>query len=299
MKIEVINHSRLYSPNNPSVKSSEVSTTISEGALNQAAKMPNVELTITGPKNYHQVDEFIDMVENSVAHNGNDAIILPFSPQGKDGDKLIKILKEFNGKVIAVNVPPSQKTIKALDGKIKGYVGPCEKEMGRRAVRELMIRSKASIQFDELVIVTVGHEKNHYGHNLRIEGIKDIAKKYCDITDVYVLEIDAEDQEVILPSQLIGQDLGVITLGVRGTEAVLQSPWQKEIQNRLVGIDLNRTTCEAIEDFAVQCTLIQHPREQGRLAVNMAAIGARDHFYTEIYCGPTVVDNYNCNVFSQ
>lgn len=297
MKIELISHSRLFSPQNPGIKYSEVSTAIAEGAIDWAKKLPSVSLTVTGPKNYHQDDETISLLEAAVLDHKNDVIVFPFSPPSKADNKIIKILQEFDGdEIIAVNVPANPKILKALDGKITGYAGPCEPEMGRRALRELVERSRVSAPFTDLVVTVVAHEKGHYGHSLRIKGIKKIAKKYPDIDRVHVIEINPEDRDIAFPSQLQGKDIAVIALGVRGLEAVRKSSWQDEIQNRLVGMDLNPSTSEAINASQALCTIIQHPFQQGAGAIQLVTARKNEN-YTEVYYGPTVVDFYNRAAF--
>jgi len=301
MKIALISHSRIGKTAEPGEKYSEVWAAICKGAerkVRRAGLSGVKNLKIFSPVSYHDHKEFLTLVDAAVGENP-DALILPFMPTEDDLVKeMTEILSDYQGKIIAVNVPPTPEIEKRLKN-IVGYVGMNEFEAGRMAVRRLFMENETIER-----IIVVEHEKGHYGHRLRTEGAR---KESYDsgIQKVVEIYVGAEEYETEnLKNTLEGSGLstdsitGIITLGVRGTEAALKAIDEAGIVVPIVGMDLNEAVREAIESGRVLATLIQHPEDEGRLAVKMA-IGAVNSKLERrvVYCGPTLVDKNNIAVF--
>ena len=183
--------------------------------------------------------------------------------------------------------------IKEQLSNIVGYVGMNERAAGRLAVFWLVTRNT-----DIRKILVVKHEEGHYGHRLRIHGIKEIDVSWIIGRPTKVEEIytGAETYKIdALKKSLSDEQAGVVTLGVRGTEAVLQTG----IPTSIVGMDLNDNIRFAIKEGRVLATLIQHPVREGSLAMKMASeiITNPDLPYREVYCGPTLVTQDNVEAF--
>jgi len=282
-------HSRIRDPQRPEQKYSEVWTDICRGAQ-WRAKERSVVLDILSPLSYHEHDEFLKLVGIAVERKP-DFLILPFTLLPSSGEeKLLDILDDFPGRIVAVNVPPSDLARARLGKRLAGYVGMNEYGAGQRAALELIQTLSDGFRYNPEMkaIVVPKHEEGHYGHWLRIEGIKEVAR----IHGIPVREefVGAEKQKRL---KLGEGKYGVITLGNRGTEAALaDSVDQKQILG-LVGMDLNPTIANAILDTRVKATLIQHPYQQGALAIDMA-LGPGGTYY----CGPTLINMDNVRVFN-
>lgn len=281
--IVLVSHGRIKRTAEPGEKYSEVWTVICDGAEQEAQKTSGVNLEVLAPQRYHDHSEFVSLVNKAVQKNP-DAIGLPFTPtEHKFVKKMVDILKGFKGKIIAVNVPPTP-GIKGQLAKIVGYVGMNERAAGKLAA--FWLRSQSIVKRE---IIVPKHEKGHYGFFLRIEGIKDMAG------DLHIEELFTGAEIYItdtLKKSLESGQKGVVTLGVRGTEAVLET----EIPVPIIGMDLNDNVRSAIKDGRVLATLIQHPEQEGSLAVKMAT-ETKEIPYREVYCGPTLITKDNIEVF--
>lgn len=232
--ITIISHSRI----DPKFgKTSEVWTEIINGA-----KKCNQELTVLAPtKSYNDVNEWYSLVEKAISSADN--LILPFT-KGSDG--FVEMLNSFEGNIVLVNTPPPEEWKKRLKKKIS-YVGLDEYRMGYFAAEILL----DSIGYQEEILVLL-HEKNHEGHDLRINGIASRVK-------VIKLYIDPEDENAIIPEEK--RDLPVITLGIRGTEVALKTT------KKIVAIDSNEKILEALKQGNIIAVLTQNPEKQGQEAV--------------------------------
>lgn len=233
--ITIISHSRI----DPKFgKTSEVWTEIINGA-----KKCNQELTVLAPtKSYNDVKEWYSLVEKAIG--STDSLILPFT---KGSDDFVEMLNSFEGDIVLVNTPPPEEWKKRLKKKIP-YVGLDEYRMGYFAAETLL----DSIGSQEKILVLL-HEKNHEGHDLRINGIK------ASGVEVIKLYIDPEDENAIIPEEK--RDLPVITLGIRGTEVALKTT------KKIVAIDSNEKVLESLKQGNIVAVLTQNPEKQGREAV--------------------------------
>jgi len=289
--IEFISHSRLKMTAGPGQKSSEVWSDIADGFL-KAANNSEVETRISGPMSYHDNEEYINLVAAAI-NRKPDAIVLPFSPSGKAREKFTNVLEGYDGNIVAVNVPPSPEQKKILGKRLLGYTGMNEFAAGETAARELIFRKWENKIMHILVLV---HEKNHSGLELRVEGVKHGVKNYGFNPDVRAVYVDPKKQKVAIPKRWLMKDenFGVITLGIRGTEAALISSPIKPFG--IVSIDLDNDVKQAILNNSIACTLIQHPREEGMIAMKIALNPGNE--FAELFCGPTIVDKNNVHVFA-
>lgn len=288
-KVVLVSHSRIKEMAEPGEKYSEVWTEIVDGAKEEARKL-GIDLTVLSPKSYHDNAEFLHNVKKA-AEMQPAVIILPFTPTEKEiVDDFIHTLQDFQGKLIAVNVPPSPPYREALGEKIAGYVGMNEKEAGRMAVIWLLSNTPPGIE--EIIIPT--HERGHFAFTLRIDGVKEIASQQgVSVREVFVGVTDEEHRKAV---EMISAKNGFVTLGVRGTEAVVHNILNAPV----VGIDLNDEVRQWIKEGKVIATCIQHPKNQGKLAVEMASeVITKPELLREIYCGPTLVTKNNIEVFKR
>ena len=149
-------------------------------AIVSGAKKVETDLAILAPTSYHNHKEFISLIKEAVEKQP-DVLILPFTPTEPNlVEEMVKILQQFKGKIVAINVPPTPEIKKKLPN-IIGYVGPNEEETGILAAEMLLRRFRL-----KKIVITM-HEKGHYGHELRIKGIEKNAKKHgVEIVKVYV-----------------------------------------------------------------------------------------------------------------
>lgn len=281
----LVSHSRIYDPVRQEQKSSEVWTEICNGAKNRA-RQRSVRLKVLSPKNYHNLGEFLDLVEMAILKKP-EFLILPGTPLpgSKEQERLLCALNDYAGKIAFVNVPMDKEALKQLGDKVVGYVGMNEYGAGQRAAKELIF-SLQGRSIDGVVVLK--HEEGHFGHWLRIQGIKQVVEHLgTPVKEVYV---GTENQ---IPVSLNGGKFGVITLGNRGTEAALTL--KPEQIAGLIGMDMNPKVADAILDSRVRSTIIQHPRAQGILAIDQVLEYTGK--FQEYFCGPTVVTSDNVRVF--
>lgn len=281
-------HSRLKKNARLGQKFSEVGTGIVAGAEAEAKKK-SVDLKTLSPDPdgpYFDLEVYLGLTELGVEMSP-DFLILPFTPIGSQKErKFLNILNSFNGKIIAVNVPPNQEAIRRLGDRFIGYSGMVEDRAGEMIAEQLLL----SRGMMPTPIFVLEHEriKEHYALALRFEGIKRIAERYhCKVESIYV---GTENQQVFLPTD---EKCYIIYLGIRGYEAALTINPDQILG--LAGVDLDEKIYKALfnPDSKLKCTVIQHPPDQGASAVNMifeppAVWGG---------CGPTPIESCNALVF--
>lgn len=282
-------HSRI----DPAQKHSSVWRQIAEGFEDSVKRYhPSIScLVYSLQENYNNIEEYLRIVPKSI-ENKPGAMVLPLTPQqGEYEEQLLKMLEAYEGFIVAINVPPDVNARERLKN-LRGYVGMNEVDAGRLAAKiSLSHYSKSSC-------IYVPRDKPvHYGYDLRIAGIRDIAK----LVNVTVCEIDINNEK---NSRVICQSMesaSFITLGPIGTDFAQKA--KKEFPEKVFGIvamDLNPETAAGIRSGDIICALIQHPREQGAKAAELAIkllTGQETAPYTEIFCGPTLVDLNNLSVF--
>jgi len=285
----LISQNRVWDPMNPKKLFSEVWSNVCDGAKNRA-KEKSVQLKVLIPKNYHDREEFLNLVEVGIKSKP-DFLVLPFTLiESEMEKKFLEMLKSFEGEIYALNVLPNNIAHQELGKKLKGYVGNNEVATGKKAAKELI----SSVKNMECIMV-LRHEKNQYGHSLRVKGIKEVAGKHnIPVEEVY---FKPEEQKLVLPDKLIGKKFGIITLGNRGTEAALTIDPNQVLG--LVGVDLNDKIASAILDSKVKCTFVQHPYMQGIRVIDMVLEPDGGKEFREIFCGPTMIDSDNALAFEK
>lgn len=283
--IILITHSRIF---HPKLKFSGVWQAIAKG-FKESLKKIGVKFDVLSLKeNYNDVNEYIEKVAEGVTKKP-DALILPFTPkQGELRRKFFSLLKDFKGIIIGINVPISPLEIEELKGKLRGYVGMNEFEAGRVAAKQLLM---SDMDFDTIYVPV--DKPDHYGYLLRIEGIENIAKPYGKF--VQIIDINNKEESISICKSM--ERPAIISLGPIGTEFALNVQGKNPA---IVAMDLDSRTEEAILSGKITCTLIQHPEEQGALAAQLAVdilTGEKTSPYTEIFCGPTIVDRNNIAIF--
>ena len=258
-------------------KVSESWKKISEGAVVKAEEL-NISLKVFSPKSYHDDDEFLLLVARAVKENP-DVLIIPFTL----AEKMTETLQGFSGKIVAINVPPTKEIRKNLPNFV-GYVGMDQEEAGRLAAEKLLSHDRRINKF-----VVLKHTEYNYSHEKRIEGIKEIAEEWrIEVVEVYV---GAENQEIGGLKKILDNETGVITLGIRGTEAALKAVQETKLSVPIVGMDLNKKIADAIRYGEVLAIIDQHLREQGTEAIELSVRAVKGNNK------PAVVMQRNLNLF--
>ena len=288
VSIILITHSRIK---HPTLKFSGVWQAIVEGFLEATSKYSLKCEVFSLLRNYNDIKEYLEKVAEAIAKNP-DIIVLPLTPeQGEYEERLIKMLESYRGIVIAINVPPNFVFQQRLKGKLKGYVGTNEKDSGRKAARELFYSGKI---FDVIYVIK---DKDHFGYLKRTEGVHEIAGEY----GIPVCTIDIRDSKKTDIICKFMEQPAIISLGPVGTDFASSLKNKYPINPIVVAMDLDDKTAKAINSGEVLCTLIQHPREQGALSGEIAyniITGRETSAFTNIYCGPTIVDRNNIAIFT-
>jgi ABC-type sugar transport system substrate-binding protein len=290
LKVGLAIHSRTK---HPTLKSSSVWGLIYDGFAQFFAQFPRISYFILPIiENYNDIEEYLEKVEEAIKENP-DVLVLPLTPkQGEFERRLLIMLKKYKGIIIAINVPPDENAMRELNGNLRGYVGMHEIEAGRKAALRLF---SSGIDFD--CIYFPNDKLEHYGYSLRRLGAESVAKMH----NIPVCQIDitnTKNAEVICACM---DHAAFISFGPVGTSFAIEA--QKRYPTKVAGIvaiDLDQKTAEAIKSQKVICALIQHPREQGARAAELAVgllAGTITSAYTQIYCGPTIVDLDNISIF--
>lgn len=286
MEIAMVLHSRIKENAKEGEKYSEVMTEIANGARNwlitNHKEVRDVNLRVSSQKeSYSSPEEFSALINDEVHMQNPDVIIMPFSLCLTDyEDDFFDLLRDFDGGVIAINVPPMRRVIKESNINYLGYVGGDEKTAGKRLADQIF--SKKS---DVKKIFVLNHKENHYGLKLRIDGIETRAYKNKALRDVEEICIDPEskygnkDIEGVISliktkreMEEFENNFAIATLGVRGAEMAIEIKKKMGIDFPIVGMDINDNVRQAIKDGIVFSTLIQEPspHQQGWQAVAMA-----------------------------
>lgn len=293
MEIAMVLHSRVKENAKDGEKYSEVMTEIANGARSwpvpgfeeiMGFKHPNpnnVNLKIYSPvQSYSSANEFLSLINYVIYNEDSDVIIMPFSLCMIDWEEaFIANLSSYDGRVIAINVPPTRKIVKETNINYLGYVGGDERTAGKRLVDQIFFKKNNTEK-----IYILNHKENHYEIRLRIDGAENQVNKNEALKDVETVCIDSESSRNKNVQQIIaqinkdeerenfGNDFGIATLGVRGTEMAIEIKKEMGIDFPIVGMDINDTVKQAIKDGIVFSTLIQEPspHQQGWQAVAMA-----------------------------
>lgn len=262
--VSYLSHTRLYNPNDPERKYSFVWEDNKEGVLMEVNNHPTLfsECTVWAPEEkYHDMVIYLDILRKVVILNP-DVIIMPFTPKsGEFEDEMIKILKPYQGIIIAITAGPTEKAIKELPN-LRGFVGPDESEMGQMAAEGIISTHRPKH------VLIPNDKPNHAGYQERIKRIKEIASLY-GVESVREVFFDVEDEKTFLVEP--EENTVIIGLGPMGTKLALKV--RQNYPDRIVGIstmDMSDETKDAIRANLLY-SVIQHPREQGVKAVQIAA----------------------------
>lgn len=189
-------------------------------------------------KFYHDQKEFVELIEAAIKElrtypSGYEKnLVIPFSVTNKGLKKrLIEALKqcpEIN--IYGINVPPEEEYLSQLPN-ICGYAGLEECEVGKELYHALTAKANVS------KILIIRHQEN-LGLEMRIRGIQKEALK--DGKKVIILGAHEHRR---IRDVILAKDVGVITLGCRGTEALLNAKPQENVP--LICVDSN----QRIEDM--------------------------------------------------
>ena len=292
--IGFVSHSRIRKAKGDE-KFSEVMTSIFEGIKNVFSLEDNKKinnLTPYLPLNYSDSEEFLLLVEQAVKDKP-DVLIIPYTLSSPD---FLKLLKSFDGKIVGINVPPSDKIISEIKEKHIGYVGMNEFAAGSQSVGQLFRLSRK--EFSRITdVLVIRHKRNHYGHDLRVNGIKEKANDWDKkVLELFIDENSDDLKEVKQLAEKNGlRDVGIITLGNRGTEFALNNIIPDFPFVPIIAMDSNAQIAKAISDKKVICALVQNPFNQGLLAGRKAISQDRG----DIFCGPIIMDSDNMEVINQ
>jgi len=293
--IMLVTHSRIF---HPELKFSGVWNDIAIGFKNfleSLLKVPGLFLrysVLSLIKNYNNIEEYLEKVAEAITNNP-DVLILPLTPkQGELEEQLLKMLEGYSGIIIAINVPPDENAMKRLKN-LRGYVGMNEKGAGIKAAEKLFSTTR---DFD---CVYVPNDKlSHYGYEQRTQGIREVSDQYS--IPVCTIDINNPKRADIICKLM--ERGAFISLGPIGTAFALEAQETcPEKVHAIVAMDLDKKTSEAIVSGNVICTLIQHPKQQGAKAAELAVniiTGKVTSAFTNIYCGPTIIDRDNIAIFA-
>ena len=276
-------------------KFSEVMTNIFEGIKEafslEANQKTNNLIPYLPQLSYSDPEEFLGLVEQAIKDN-LDVLIIPYT---LSSSKFLKLLKSFNGKIVGINVPPSDKTILEMKEKHIGYVGMNEFAAGSQSVCQFFRLTQKKF-FAIKNILVIRHKRNHNGHDLRVNGIREKANDWGKKVSEFFIEEGSDDlsgiNNLIQEKGLKGT--GIITLGNRGTEFALENIIADFSFIPIIAMDSNIQITKAISDKKIICTLVQDSFNQGLLAGCKAISQER----VDIFCGPIVMDSDNIKVIN-
>lgn len=260
-------HSHIKGRSKKVAKHSEVWSDI-ESSAEKRAKELGVEFRSYCPvHHYHDIDEFLGLIKKAVKREP-DFIALPFTAKI---DQIKEILKDFKGKIIPVNVP-----VQYRDKRFLGYCGQDEYSAGVMVAKEL---NKVMTIKKIHALIILRHQGEHYGHELRIKGIKSITTA----SSIIEIQTGTTVLEEILKCKDI--DFTIATLGNRGSEVALNL----EEDILIMGMDLNLRIRRAIENGEMIGSVVQRPKKQGKNIIDIAWRNSK----TNIYSGPYLVTKNN------
>jgi len=228
----VVSHSRIKDFCQSGQKFSEVWTRICKDIVENAYRHGVKGIKVLSPKRfYHDEKEVVALILEAIQQlleypDGYEkTLIIPFSLTDKGlKKKLIDILRNAAGiKIYGINVPPDEEYLSQIPN-ICGYAGLDEFAVGQELYTELVSRVEVS------KVLVIRHQKNE-GLEMRIDGIKDAAQNKKE-----VIVLGAHEHRQI-KNVIASKNVGVITLGCRGTEAILGLKMVESIP--LVCMDIN------------------------------------------------------------
>jgi len=243
----IVPHSRIRDFCQSGQKFSEFWTNVMKIVCENARAHGIRGVKIMAPKKfYHDQKEFVELIEAAIKElmsypSGYDRnLIIPFSITNLGLKKrLIEVLKqcpEIN--VYGINVPPDNEYLSQLSN-ICGYAGLEEYDVGKNLYHALIEKNHVS------KILVLRHQSNA-GLEMRIGGILEEAAK--DGRDVIIVN---SHQHRRIRSILSTKDVGVITLGCRGTEALLNIKSEEKVP--FVCMDRNERIEEAVKNSNAIC----------------------------------------------
>jgi myo-inositol-1-phosphate synthase len=200
---------------------SEHWTSLTEGIKKEEAKAGRQVEVMSVRKHYHNGPEYVSVMRKAVEKINGYApgykknLIVSFSVT-EDGlkEEVIEILNSAVGvNIYGVDAPPDEKYYAAVPA-IRGHIGIDEEQLGRDLFKELMSKSE---EISEIRVIF--HQKNNQTLNLRLKGIKEMASMSEKKVEVHAYYTFQHRQ---IKKDLFSGKVGIITLGNRGTEKILE-----------------------------------------------------------------------------
>ncbi len=139
------------------------------------------------------------------------------------------------------------------------------------------------------ILIILKHEKSHYGHSLRIEGMKKFVNdSRFQRKSIFEILTGTMNYQVDTLKEVFkekGKDFLIATLGNRGTEAALSVTSNIPI----MGMDINNSVRKAILRNQMIGTIVQKPSLQGENIIQIA----RWSIKADIHSGPFLVTREN------
>jgi len=249
--------------------------TVKQGA-EAAAKEFNVNLTFKAPNSESDVDEQIEMVENSIEEKADVIILAASSYMG---------LAQVVDKAAYFKIPVISVDAEVGSARVTTYVGSNSYEAGQKSAERLIQLLKG---YGEIGILnftnSYSRENNDPPSSMssgprdadeREKGFLNYAARY---PNVHVVQISYTSSETRAAENLTRLMLikhpnlrGIATLNEiasQGAAKVLQESGRSDIS--MVAFDSSPTMMELLQDGTVQATVVQNPFSNGYLAVKHA-----------------------------
>ncbi|MDD3085004.1 MAG: hypothetical protein PHU32_03925 [Candidatus ainarchaeum sp.] len=188
-------------------KFSEIFSKIAE-SIYELGKSRNINIKMNSPiKEYCDRCEYCDSLEKTIQGNSpNDILFTVFCYEDME-DRMIEILKNYKGRIIAVNSPPSEKILEALGVPIL-YFGPDDEDLGKKLGETALLYSNPKSKF-----FVIHHKENYRPFTLRNKGL------FSVIDSSLITYLNIKDLPTINPSK---NDI-FISYGNRPSEEVLKA----------------------------------------------------------------------------
>ncbi|MDD4662153.1 MAG: hypothetical protein PHG24_02640 [Candidatus Pacebacteria bacterium] len=203
---KIVMSSRIRSRAFSGDKFSEIFSEIAE-SIYEFGRLKNINVEMDSPvKGYCDRYEYCEVLRKATEKsNANDILFTIFCYEDVE-DEIIEILKDYKGQIVAVNSPPSDKILEALQVPIL-YFGPDDEALGKKLAEEALRHSNSESRF-----IVVHHKENYRPFTLRNKGL------YSVIDPSLVEYIYMEDLSNFKPSE---NDV-FISYGNRPSEKVLE-----------------------------------------------------------------------------
>lgn len=242
-----------------------------------AAKEFNVNLTFKAPNSESDIDEQIQMVEDSIAAKADVIILAASSYMG---------LAQAVDRAAYYKIPVISVDAEVGSARVTSYVGSNSYEAGQKSAERLiqLLNGSGEIGIINFTNSTSG-DKSEASSSMDIgardadereKGFLNYAARYPNIQVVQISYTSSEisEAEDLTRLMLIKHPKlrGIATLNEiasQGAAKVIQSLGKNNI--KVVAFDSSASMMELLQDGTVQATVIQNPFSNGYLAVKHAA----------------------------